>query len=101
MKEICNHWLRILRAGGSTLDYKWLQSNRGFMVYVTQAYPSFKPYLRGFHLSLETWQEGQDSDEWKVGGTLEKNKDQATQGKPQVCVCVFLASGSEVGFCKA
>ncbi len=83
MKEICNHWLWILRAGGSALDYKRLQSNRGFMVYVTQAYLSFKPYLKGFHLSLETWQEGQDSDGWKVGGTLEKNKDQATQGKPQ------------------
>ncbi len=83
MKEICNHWLLILRAGGSALDYKRLQSDRGFMVYVTQAYPSFKPYLKGFHLSLETWQEGQDSDGWKVDGTLEKNKDQTMQGKPQ------------------
>jgi hypothetical protein len=43
----------------------------------------YHPYLKGFHLSLETWQEGQDSDGWKVGGTLEKNKDQVVQGKPQ------------------
>jgi hypothetical protein len=83
LKEICNHWLWILRAEESALDYKQLQSNRMFMVYVTQAFPSFKPYLKGFYLSLETWQEGQDSDRWKMAGALEENKDHAMQCKPQ------------------
>ena len=31
-----------------------------------QAYPSLKPYLKGFHLSLKTWQGGRDADGWKV-----------------------------------
>jgi hypothetical protein len=35
-------------------------------VYVTQAYPGMKPYLKGFHLSLESWREGRNSEGWKV-----------------------------------
>jgi hypothetical protein len=35
------------------------------MVYVTQFYPSLKPYLNGFHLSLETWQGGRNPKGWK------------------------------------
>jgi hypothetical protein len=47
------------------LDFKQLQSDWGFMVYVTQIYPAMKPYLKGFHLSLESWQGGQDAEGWK------------------------------------
>jgi hypothetical protein len=36
------------------------------MVYVVQAYPRMKPYLKGIHLSLEMWRDGQDDDGWKV-----------------------------------
>ncbi len=35
-------------------------------MYVTQAYPRMKPYLKGFHLSLETWQGERDKEGWKV-----------------------------------
>ena len=35
-------------------------------MYVTQAYPGMKPYLKGFHLSLESWREGRNSEGWKV-----------------------------------
>jgi hypothetical protein len=48
------------------LDYKRLLSDRGFLVYVTQAYPAMKPYLKEFHLSLETWQGNCDSEGWKL-----------------------------------
>jgi hypothetical protein len=84
MKEICGHWLRILRSGSTALDYKQLQSNRGFMVYVTQAYPLFKqPYLKGFHLSLETWHGERDLEGWKVGSALKKDEVQAGQSDCQ------------------
>ncbi len=36
------------------------------MVYVTQAYPGMKPYLKGFPLLLETWQGGRDSEGLRV-----------------------------------
>ena len=35
-------------------------------MYVTQAYPGMKPYLKGFHLSLEMWRGGQDAEGWKM-----------------------------------
>jgi hypothetical protein len=55
LKAICAHWLEVLNKVETKLDYKKLLSNQGFMVYVTQAYPGMKPYLKGFHLSLETY----------------------------------------------
>ena len=66
MKKICRHWLDQLLRGESALDHKQLQSDRGFMVHVTQAYPMMKPYLKGFHLSLETWRGGRDEEGWKL-----------------------------------
>jgi hypothetical protein len=53
------------------------------MVYVTQAYPLFKPYLKDFHLSLETWHEGRDSEGWKVGSASKKDEVQAGQSDCQ------------------
>jgi hypothetical protein len=38
------------------------------MVYVTQAYPGLKPYLKGFHLLLEMWQGDRDKEGWKCKG---------------------------------
>jgi hypothetical protein len=62
MKSICKHWLDLLNQGKMELNFKQLRLDLGFMVYVTQAYPSLKPYLKGFHLSLEMWRDGQDSE---------------------------------------
>ena len=55
MKAIYKFRLKQLNQGATALDFKQLQSDWGFMVYATQAYPSMKPYLKGFHLSLELW----------------------------------------------
>jgi len=65
MKIICKHWLELINNGHIELDFKRLRSDRGFMVYVTQAYPGMKPYLKGFHLSLEMWRGGRDKEGWK------------------------------------
>ena len=54
LKAICEYWLEVLKRGETALYYKKLLLDRGFLVYATQAYPSLKPYLKGFHLSLET-----------------------------------------------
>jgi hypothetical protein len=66
MKNIFWFWLDLLNQGVSELDHKQLKLDCGFMVYVVQAYPWMKPYLKGFHLSLERWREGQDSEGWKI-----------------------------------
>ena len=65
MKAICVFWLTELNAGWNNLNFQRLQSDRGFLVYVTQAYPGIKPYLKGFHLSLESWRGGRDQEGWK------------------------------------
>ncbi len=69
MMNICCFWLSQLRDGVTALEFKRLQSDRGFMVYATQACPSMKPYLKGFHLSLETWRGGQDAEGWRLRET--------------------------------
>jgi len=40
LKTICRHWLEKLNEGTVELDFKRLRSDRGFLVYVTQAYPA-------------------------------------------------------------
>jgi hypothetical protein len=47
------------------LEFKRLQSDQGFMMYVTQSYPSLKPYLKGFYLSLDSWRGGRNLEGWK------------------------------------
>ena len=66
LKLICKKWLQRLESGDVDLNHTELRSDKGFMVHVTQAYPGMKPYLKGFHLSMETWRGGRDIDGWKL-----------------------------------
>jgi hypothetical protein len=75
MKEICRHWLEIVAAGETALDFKKLQSDRGFMVYATRPYPAMKPYLKGFHLSLEMWRGDRDAEGWKIKDKSTRDPD--------------------------
>ena len=62
----CAKWLAKLDTGELELDHTELRSDKGLMVYVTQSYPAMKPYMKGFHLSMETWRSGRDSEGWKL-----------------------------------
>jgi hypothetical protein len=55
LKDIVSKWLSQLEGGATDLDHKELLSDRGFMVYMTRAYPSMIPYVKGFHLTIEMW----------------------------------------------
>ncbi len=46
------------------------------MVHVTQIYPAMKPYLKGFHLSLECWRGNRDAEGWKLPAKKIKNNTQ-------------------------
>ncbi len=100
MKTICAHWLKELEVNSPMLDYKRLQSDRGFMVYVTQAYPGLKPYLKGFHLSLEMWCGGRDEEGWKVKQPQEEEDKDLTNLEPspghmeEVKISLFVESVS-------
>jgi hypothetical protein len=48
------------------LAFKPLESTRGFFVHVQGTYPAITPYLKGMHLTLDSWRPGRDADGWKV-----------------------------------
>ena len=54
-KGIISKWLDVLEKGAMELEHKELLSDRGFLVYVTRAYPPMIPYFKGFHLTAEMW----------------------------------------------
>lgn len=41
-------------------------SDRGFCVHLCNSYPAMKPYLKGFHLTIEMWRGGRDEEGWKL-----------------------------------
>jgi hypothetical protein len=66
LKEMLVKWDELLSSGETQLSHKELQSDRGFLVYVTRTYPAMVPYLKGFHLSIEMWRGGREADGWKT-----------------------------------
>jgi hypothetical protein len=47
------------------LRRKVLESQRGFLLYVTRTYPAMVPYMKGFHLTINEWRTVRDSERWK------------------------------------
>jgi hypothetical protein len=40
LKDIIDKWISVVKSGATGLDHKDILSDRGFLVYVTRAYPS-------------------------------------------------------------
>jgi hypothetical protein len=57
-------WEKVANGDG-IFDHKRLLSERGFLIYVSRAYPGMRPYLKGIHLTVDSWREGRDEDGWK------------------------------------
>ena len=51
---------------GNLLDFKDLESIRGFLIYVSRTYTSMIPYLKGLHQTISGWLPGRDIDGWKL-----------------------------------
>lgn len=43
-----------------------LESGRGFLVYVARTYTSMIPYLKGLHLTIDSWRPHRDEDGWRL-----------------------------------
>ena len=65
LKE-CIDWIWIHHTDASGMDHKILESKRGFLVHMGQTYSSLKPYFKGVHATLESWQSGRDENGWVV-----------------------------------
>lgn len=50
------------------IDYKQLESIRGFLVYQAMTYEVLFPYLKGFHLTLSQHLPHRDEEGWKLKG---------------------------------
>ena len=55
--------------------HKELERCRGFLIYVSRTYTSFKPYLRGLHKTIDSWRPGRDDDGWKIGWEIMAAKE--------------------------
>jgi hypothetical protein len=66
IRGILEKWWAALLAPTPTLSHKELLSNQGFLVYMTCTYPAMVPYLKGFHLTIEMWHGGRNSERWKL-----------------------------------
>ena len=66
LKRICQHWFSQLDNLNTALDHKTLRSDRGFLVYVTQAYPAMVPYLKGIHILLKPGEEEEMKNDGKL-----------------------------------
>jgi hypothetical protein len=44
------------------LEFKRLERTRGFLVHLQRTYPAITPYLKGLHLTIDSWRPGRDSE---------------------------------------
>lgn len=50
------------------LIHKVAEKYRGYLVHISRTYTSMIPYLKGLHLSLESWRTDRDEEGWKLIG---------------------------------
>ena len=73
-KKILDWVWSVIRAGEGKIDFKRLESDRGFLIYALRGYPWMKPYLKGFHATLDSWRLGRDKEGWKLKKLRLKSK---------------------------
>lgn len=50
----------------SQIAFKPLEQKRGFLIHLQRSYTSFTSFLKGFHLTLDSWCPNRDSEGWKL-----------------------------------
>jgi hypothetical protein len=46
--------------------HKELERQRGFLVHLSMTFSSLVPFLKGIHLTLDSWRSGRKEDGWKM-----------------------------------
>ena len=58
---------QLLDGGANTmLDHKSLEQTRGFLVHLCLTFGSMVPFLKGIHLTLDSWRAKRGSEGWKM-----------------------------------
>jgi hypothetical protein len=66
---------QMLEKDPGKLNRKRLEQIRGFLQYVTQTYTTLTSYLIGFHMTIDSWREGRDSEGWRLPISEWRNLD--------------------------
>ena len=70
----------------SPINHKRLESARGFLVYVANTFKAMVPYLKGIHLTLDSWRNHRDQEGWKIPHSLREKleiyEDVGKEGPP-------------------
>jgi hypothetical protein len=59
-------WLHEQVTTSDEVPFKLLESYRGFLIYLVRTYPSINPYLKGIHLTLDSWRPWRKDDGWRM-----------------------------------
>ena len=65
-KDIVSKILCLILQDPDSLPFKFLESARGFLVYVSRTYICMAPYLKGLHQTLDSWRSWMGKDGWKM-----------------------------------
>jgi hypothetical protein len=64
------------KQGKIWLPWAALESARGFIIYVLRTYTSMIPYLKGLHLTIDSWRPNRDDDGWRMTSGYEPKVDE-------------------------
>lgn len=67
-KSLVKELDQMMRKDARRLSRKRLEQIRGFLGYVSQTYHILATYMKGLHLTIDSWREGRDDEGWKVPG---------------------------------
>ena len=70
----------------TVINHKFLERGKGFLVYFCRTYTSFVPFLKGFHLTCDSWREGRDYDGWKIGKDVKVSDGDTILSAQDKCV---------------
>jgi len=59
-------WILEAVETSDTIEFKTLEKYRGYLVYISRTYPVMTPYLKGVHLTLDSWRPWRKDDGWKM-----------------------------------
>ena len=78
-KKYVSSWLEQVRKVSTSnlvlLDFKDLERGRGFLVYLSRTYPAITPFLKGVHLTLDSWRENRNPDGWKMSNKRKRESE--------------------------
>ena len=65
-RELVDAFLNTPKGQLPTFDHKDLERKRGFFIHLAITFGSIVPFLKGIHLTLDSWRPGRGSDGWKM-----------------------------------